>query len=95
VVRCTRGAKEPSIRNDSDLQLITVELPRLLVERLQMLGLSLERSASSIIKQSLEGFLDDLSDSDTADRTRDLGASLRQAGRLRLMRQCAARGEDA
>jgi predicted transcriptional regulator len=83
-----------SIRNESELQMITVELPRLLVERLQSLGLSLDRSASSIIKQSLEGFLDDLSDSDIGDRARDLGASLRQAGRLRLMRQCAARGED-
>jgi predicted DNA-binding protein len=75
--------------------MIKVELPRLLVERLKLLGLSLDRSASSIIKQSLEGFLDDLSDADTADRARDLGASLRQAGRLRLMRQRAARGEDA
>ena len=75
--------------------MIRVELPCLLVERLHTLGFSLDRSASSIIKQSLEGFLDGLSDCEIGDRAKDLGASLRQAGRLRLMRQCAARRDDA
>lgn len=63
---------------DPQLQTISVNLPRALVKRVQALGFNHDLSVSSIAEQSLEAFLEDLSEEENAERLRVLGASLRR-----------------
>ncbi len=61
-----------------NLQTISVNLPRELVQRVQSLGFHQDLSASSIVEQSLLLFLDDQSEAKLAERLRALGATLRR-----------------
>ncbi len=64
---------------DSALQTISINLPRELVERIQNLAFYQNFSTSSIVEQSLLGFIDHHSDSALGERLRVLGAKLRRA----------------
>jgi predicted transcriptional regulator len=69
---------ESTMSKDPQLQTISVNLPRALVKRVQALGFNHDLSVSSIAEQSLEAFLEDLSEEENAERLRVLGASLRR-----------------
>jgi hypothetical protein len=63
---------------DVGLQTIRVNLPRVLVRRVQGLGFNHELSASSIVEHALLVFMGNNEEAELADRLRGLGATLRR-----------------
>jgi hypothetical protein len=75
---CCEREGSRAIPKHSNLQTISVNLPRQLVKQVQSLGFHHDLSVSSIVEHSLSAFLSGASEEQCAERLRDLGATLRR-----------------